>query len=256
MSACRCPACGAKLQIVASDDERHTKRSVFHSDAPQFFESSAAPSYPQRREQTQQQNIPPGTHRDVTHLRPETPGDIGTFALKALGCGVAAMLLSICPTIVLDVLPWYTPVIVLPTVSGLSWFLVSGKAQGLVTFTENLTRLDLDRDGKVGNAPKQKRTVEVVVKAESDRRHDKRVTLPDTAEMHNLAMRILDGEQFNEKNAKMCGFSRQKWVELRDVFLDRGWAIWRDEHNHNLGIDILAAGRAALRAALPHSEDT
>lgn len=254
MNACRCPACGAKLQIVANDDERHTKRSVFHSDAPQFFESSATPSYPQRQ-QASQSNIPAGTRRDVTHLRPETPIDIGTFALKSAGCGIAAMLLSICPTIALDALPWYAPLAVLPTMTGLSWFFISGKAQGLVTFTENLTRLDLNRDGKVGDVPKrQNRKVSVTVSDGNG--HDKRVEFTDDAKFHNLAVKILNGAPPTETTAKECGISRGRWEKIRDELVDRGCAVWKDPENHNLGIDILAAGRAALRAALPHPDDS
>ena len=250
MTTCTCPTCGVTLHISADAPKKKKRRSIFESSVPQHFDQSVAPAYQQRQSTI---DIAPGTSRDVKHLRPETPIDVATFALKSLGFGVAASLALIWPTFGLDWMPWYTPLAALPTVAGLSWFVVSGRAQGLVTLSEKITKLDMNGDGKIGRL-KQERTVEVIVKTDEIKRHDQRATMPDTSNMHNLAMEVLDGGTLNESTAKSCGFSRAKWIELRDLFLDRGWVVWKDARNHNAGLNVMAAGRVALRGCLPRPD--
>ena len=256
MTTCTCPTCGVTLHISADEPKKRKRRSIFESSVTQHFDQSVAPAYQQRHAApVQAVHMEPGTRREVEQRRPETPIDVITFALKSLGYGVAVSMISVPFTIWIDKLAWYTPLMLVLPAAGLAWFGVSGRAQGLLTLTEKITKLDLNGDGKIGTL-KQERTVEVIVKTDEIKRHDQRATMPDTSNMHNLAMEVLDDGVFNESTAKSCGFSRAKWIELRDLFLDRGWVVWKDARNHNAGLNVMAAGRVALRGCLPRPDGT
>jgi len=93
----------------------------------------------------------------------------------------------------------------------------------------------------------------VRVAVEDGNGNDTRMDFLDTPKMHEFATAILNGAEFKEETAKQyLGYGRKRWEKFRDKFFDRGWATWRNEHHHQDGIDLLAAGRAALNGLLPH----
>lgn len=93
----------------------------------------------------------------------------------------------------------------------------------------------------------QRRVIEVRVHSNSGRTTHI-ADLPDTPQVRSFARDVLNGGSFCERDAQSAGISRNDWHEIRDAFLARGWAVWRDPDHPQQGIDMAAAGRAVMRS--------
>lgn len=253
MGCFRCPRCSGLIFFSGEKSNAHTYSMAVN----QQFNEAIPATYPQRQTpqpQTRSSDIEPGTTHNITHMRPETPIDVGTKALNAIGFGLAVACASTL-TVWLHWLPWYTPFAAILPAAGLAWFAVSIKPSDVVTFTENLTRIDLNGDGRVGDiAPAPERMVRVAV--ETAPGHDTRFDFLDTPKMWSFARAVLNGAPFNEEAAnEHLGYGRKKWLRFRDAFFERTWARWKNDEHHQDGILLLGEGRSALRGCLPHSDD-
>lgn len=67
--------------------------------------------------------------------------------------------------------------------------------------------------------------------------------IEDSPRTIKLAKAIRAGDSFSERTAGECGFSRGEWKkEIRDPFLNRGWADWEDEEHHEQGVRLTTQG--------------
>lgn len=67
--------------------------------------------------------------------------------------------------------------------------------------------------------------------------------LEDSERMVDFAKAMKAGKSFCERTATSCGFSRRAWErEIRDPFLERDWAYWKDEMNQKLGLELTDVG--------------
>jgi len=108
-------------------------------------------------------------------------------------------------------------------------------------------------DDEEPEQPVQRRVIEIQEKSNNGKTL-KIAWLPDTPEMLAFAKCVLNGGDFTERDAQRCGIEVPTFRdEIRDVFIDRGWAQWKNPEHHQQGIVLLAAGRSKLRAIVEQS---
>jgi len=85
---------------------------------------------------------------------------------------------------------------------------------------------------------------ERIVKVETTTEKGKKfTTLPDTDEAREFYRALKRGEPFTERTAAKYGVVRSMFRKaIRDVFLDRGWACWKDDRYPQQGLDLLPEG--------------
>jgi hypothetical protein len=54
---------------------------------------------------------------------------------------------------------------------------------------------------------------------------------------------------FSEKTAQKCGITQPQWEGMRDQFIGREWAKWKNPAWHRAGVDLLPDGIAWLKKA-------
>ena len=125
---------------------------------------------------------------------------------------------------------------------------------GLVTAVERLTRRDINQDGHIGPPPARTLRVEVVSNGGKTEQYG---DLPDTRAMWELACAVNRGESFSEATASECGLSVPVFRDIRDLFVDRAWAYWRNPDHPQQGVELLGRGRTMLQklAEQPPSEE-
>jgi hypothetical protein len=146
----------------------------------------------------------------------------------------------------------------------LVWLWRLGAYSDLLMKVEEVTGVDLSGDGQVG--PPKPPGVDVSVKHEAPG-HERYEfdTLPVSsrrgyAGLISYARAITQmGESFAERPANECGgYSRAEWIELRDKFLNHGWARWVNEQAPQQGVELTAYGMSILRRiageGMPRSE--
>jgi hypothetical protein len=177
--------------------------------------------------------------------------------LQALTSGGCAALLSIAPTVLIKVLPWYTPLVVLPTVAGSAWFVTSKAARGLLMLVEEFTGQDIDGDHQVGN--REEIDVTVHDKTPDDRRLPKLVRLtlfspakhPGNLARYAAALVREEGTRAtfshaggkNVNGAKVYGYTKREFEELERVAAKAG--LVEREHK-NQSYDITERGEAVF----------
>jgi len=125
-------------------------------------------------------------------------------------------------------------------------------ARSLLEVVETITQKDIDKNGIVGKpAP----VVKVEVK---NQRKWQFATLPGKQEaLIALAQAITAGESFAERTATDKGLTQEQYSDLRDVFIDRGWAVWNHPTRRQAGVALTVSGKMVLRsiAAAPLPQD-
>ena len=126
---------------------------------------------------------------------------------------------------------------------------------GVVAMAERITRLDLDRDGRVGEPEPQRQLVTIRVDDGNTFRYLN--DLDVTPELQAFAAGVVDGSMtFSERGAQ--GVDHAAFVALRDQLLDRGMIAWKNEHSPQAGYHIRPSARRALgelAAYLPLPQD-
>lgn len=88
--------------------------------------------------------------------------------------------------------------------------------------------------------PLPERHVEVEFKTETGRRY---ATLPDSPEAREFYDAVKRGETFALRTARKYGVTRAQFnTSIRDVFVDRGWANWKDDRYPQQGVDLTDEG--------------
>lgn len=107
-------------------------------------------------------------------------------------------------------------------------------------------------------APVPERHVEIEFQTDKGRKF---ATLPDTPEAREFYRAIKRGETFALRTARKYGVSRLVFnSQIRDVFVERGWAEWKDDRHPQQGIDLLESGwqvieHLVLADTTPHPTD-
>jgi len=182
--------------------------------------------------------------KERTEWREETwRADVGVPTGRALMCGVAVGLL----------VGFWTWQLRVGLVVGAAVFTVTVLVQfiprmfssdALIMAQEVLTRRDINQDGHIGPPPTRTLRVEVVSNAGKTEQY---AEIPDTRAMWELACAVGRGESFSESTASECGLSVPLFREVRDLFVERAWAYWRNPDHPQQGVELLGRGRTMLQ---------
>lgn len=123
------------------------------------------------------------------------------------------------------------------------WLYITGQYDGLLSRVETVTGLDIDQDGKVG--PPERREISVKVETTNGRQFE---DLPgDEAALVEFAKDVVSGRlTFSERGAIESGYGQDNFKKLRDIFIARHWAEWKDANNRNQGVNLYRAGKSIL----------
>ena len=158
MATLTCQKCGARHRVTLEKSgidhtmtTRRQRRRQRRAERTQRYNSDVTALVPDVRSAP---DLEPGEKTTYkTPIRAQNvESDVLVPVLQALVYGGGAAVLSVWPTIWRQ-WPWYTPLLIWPTVAGASVFLTSVAAHRLLMVVEKWTGKDLDRDGQVGNPP-------------------------------------------------------------------------------------------------------
>lgn len=125
------------------------------------------------------------------------------------------------------------------------WFKKTNFYDGLlIQQVEPYMGLDLDGDGEIG--PPQ--VVKVEVKREDGNRWQF-ADLPGKPEnLQEFAKRVLMGQGFTDETGKLAGLTQAQVRDLREAFVQKGWAGWKHAQRKQMGIELWQVGKSVLRA--------
>lgn len=113
----------------------------------------------------------------------------------------------------------------------------------LVQQIEPYLDVDLDGDGAIGPP-----TIKVEVKSEDGNRWQF-ADLPGKPEaLQDFAKRVLMGQGFTDETGAMAGLTQKEVKDLREAFVEKGWAGWKHSTRKQQGIDLRQVGKSILRA--------
>jgi len=127
---------------------------------------------------------------------------------------------------------------------GVVWGFRLAASKESLWVVEELTGTDIDGDGHTGQPPAY--GVRAELKTSDGWQFS---TLPgDPAAVYGFAQAVISGATFSERTATAAGLGQPEWFKLRDEFIDRNWAYWKNPNRPQVGIDLLRSGRAVLRS--------
>ena len=123
----------------------------------QQYQQTTAPAFPAAQPLVPRAPVDLAPGEELTTRTPvraqSVESDVAVPALQAIMYGGGAALVAIPFTVFIDPLPWYTPLVVWPFVTGASVFVTSVLAHKLLRIAETWIGTDLDGDGRVGQEP-------------------------------------------------------------------------------------------------------
>jgi hypothetical protein len=82
-------------------------------------------------------------------------------------------------------------------------------------------------------------------------------TEPRAGALTEFAQAVVGGQAtFSEAGAKVFGYGREAWSDLRDKFLSNDWARWKRENAPQQGIELRSKGWAILRGLAANTPPT
>jgi hypothetical protein len=234
-----CPYCKQQLSIIPFNSPVSTffnRHTTFENASPTPF------SMPITAQPTDYQKVTPIARlepRDVTTALYDSGV---SFVLVALAGGAIAYAAG---------LPWLVSPAGGLTIAMWRYFGGLNLARSLLEIVETITHKDIDKDGVVGKPT----VVKVEVKNKGTWQF---ATLPGKPEnLVALAQAITTGESFAERTATDKGLTQEEYSNLRDMFVDRGWAAWNHKTRRQAGVTLTVSGKSVLRsiAAAPLPQD-
>ena len=221
-----CPHCGLPLDPNYSVSYSHQYesslpwRSQVTSSAPNFTEA---------------------TRRTPTG-RPSLAGDVAVPFLQALITALVVAIVAIPLTIAFGK-PWWLPLVIASVVLLVVWWVLLWGGRELLWTTETIINENVPASAQRAlPAPR----VEVAVNQE---RHTELDDLPGPLPLlQKFAQGVTDDRwTFSERGAARSGYGATAFKELRDIFLQRGWATWNVPGSPQQGVNLNGKGRAISR---------
>lgn len=236
MASLKCPHCHNKIEIsIAPGVAARPGAKVFESTARRVPFKSAAAAAP----------LPPSyeAYTETTSFLPTTESHVKVPFLQAIIAGgfvgliVGVVVTSACVygKIRFGTSLMYGSTWALFTFMGISciyWFARTSDYNGLLRRVETVTGLDINQDGDIGEP--EPAIVRVEVK---EGKTWKFANLPgDNAALQSFARDVVNGiRTFSEAGANDNGYGISNFKKLRDLFIDRGWAVWNHPTNKQQG---------------------
>lgn len=134
--------------------------------------------------------------------------------------------------------------------AGQKWNIHLRFVNSLLWVAEEIFQTDFDGDEEIGQPGLPERLqVEITengVPRELDELEIGRQRLTTLARLI-----FLEGRGFAERTAEEAGINREEWVRLRDRFIGRGWATWKNASAPKSGIVLRRKGAGLLQGLLP-----
>jgi hypothetical protein len=108
---------------------------------------------------------------------------------------------------------------------------------------EEITGLDIDHDGHTGKP--QKRVIEVELREKG--KLSGMAELPGGDDLLDFCRMVHAGESFSEQTAQQCGYGVTNFRRLRDIFIQRRWAYWRNPAHPQQGLDLTRQGQGVIK---------
>lgn len=194
---------------------------------------------------------PPGfssAYRKTPFRKPEMIPDVWVPLAQSLVTGLLASVVFAVITPAFPGWTWYTGPVIGLVVVALAWIFLLWAGRGMLWVIEEITGMDINGDGDVGQP--QKRVVEVAVK---EGRSTRLAELPgDEAGLIRFCQWIAAGDSFSEKTAQSCGYGVTNFRKLRDIFISRRWGYWKNPDSPQQGVELTVGGQQIIRE-LAHS---
>jgi hypothetical protein len=188
--------------------------------------------------------------REATRT-PTLSGDVAVPLAQALVCGVAG---GIVGGLLGDL---RSGAVVGALAFVVAWGALIADTRSLLRTVEKITRKDLDGDSYVGEPPVVR--AEIVEKdASGNVKAIRWLDLPgDEETIRQFARAVIAGRSLAESQWTGSGkpFSRDEYREMRDSFIEKGMARWRNLHAPAQGWELTKKGEAVMRQLanpLPH----
>jgi len=215
------------------------------------YQSDLAPPAP---------TIAPGSslQRDVPIRAPAVGADVGVPFLLALA---SAIVTFASVGIVALALSWSigVPGVAAGVVLAAVWFWRLKNWESLLWATERITGVDINRDGEIGEPGPGRRTVQLEISSPDEPGSIRYLNIPDPlfAKLPEVAHRvIMSRTPFSQ--AAMTGkgrpLSRNEFNDLRDLFVARGVATWRDGEHPQRGIEFTPFGLSLMRKLIDNQD--
>ena len=147
--------------------------------------------------------------------------------------------------------PWYAVPIITTCVTSAMWIILLYRHQASLWVHEIIENEDKDGDGYIGPPPRQEWRVQGEIRHEHG---DRPASLslfdlpcPSPDDLRAFARGILAGRaSFSELSAAKYHYGPLMWEELRDDFINRGWAFWKHPTVRQQGVGLTEAGQATI----------
>ena len=114
----------------------------------------------------------------------------------------------------------------------------------LLHVVETELGIDLDGDSSIGPPP----VVKVEVKSEDGNRWQF-ADLPGSPDaLREFAKYYFMGMGFTDETAQLAGLTQKEMRDLRESFVQKGWAGWKHASRKQQGIEVWHVGKSVLRA--------
>lgn len=270
-----CPHCGKRINVeltapTARSDWGAIQRAFSRKPAANdTYEHSvpaiAAPSYRREAEddhgtQVADGALAPGESRTMTTYRTaDIRSDVAVPILAGIAGGTFIGLLSVPITIAAHGAWWIPPVTWVGT-SGVLWAVLSRRLftdQAMITQEVEMTSVPPAPLPAPTPAQRSVRALAINVATDPAGRHTEHAELPDTPEFLRFVAMVVAGASFSEQTAEDAEMAlnvpsatepdEMGFRQIRDLFVARHWAAWRNRKNHRLGVKLLASGLTILR---------
>jgi len=139
---------------------------------------------------------------------------------------------------------WYIGPIVGAITVGLTWGYRLSVSRDTLWTIEEIVGHDIDGDGHTGR-PEERHTIEVWVK-DGQRRQPFDIPGDGQAAVY-FAQAVSNGDSFTEATAQATGYGVTAFRQLRDLFVQNRWAVWRNPNHPQQGVELTMIGRQILR---------
>jgi hypothetical protein len=126
--------------------------------------------------------------------------------------------------------------------TGLAWGFRLGSSQQTLWVVEEITGQDINNDGYTGKPQRREISIEV-----REGRSTFREELPgEESLLMNFAAAVGSGQSFSEMTAQATGYGVTNLRALRDIFLKRRWAYWKNPDSPQQGVELTLSGKRIL----------
>lgn len=177
------------------------------------------------------QALEPGETRERSQYQNQTLDDVKVKLLRAAVYSVTVPLASIVPTVLIDAVPWYAPLGLLPIASLAAWAIIDRAGFDPLITAEKLTRVDIDGDGHIGEIGEYRAKGQATI---GETTIYTQFELSDPWAWHHFCKTVHAGANFSWRTAKDAGVSE---AEYRRVV-----RLWADPDPRRALIDPASVG--------------